>query len=676
MKNVIWPTILVVILSILAAVAGSFHILHSYRETLQREYFEDIRQDLEMIRRESNDSNFIQKRLNFVYGKLSEELIKPETIQAFLDRVKAEGLNFASFRFFNENAQHIQLKGESDLYHTLIGKVFKALVQPELEGKTDLLASYRPLFQSFLGKINPVFLANEKSSLVNVQLGGSPGWFYWNSFFSHLESGKFKGGMIVFFENHQIPRDFALRRLIIDSSVQAEEKTVFAVVDQGNVAGNFNLSRFFSGSGLDFAGLKKVLQEFETDYVYEKTLTHGILSALPIESGRFILAFRPFSGFGSFFYHFFLKIFWLTMLMMLVGKAFHSPGFAEKIIGGRLNPGQYLLIGSLMPLVGLIFLGSYAVFLNARAGQQESSQNLLGTIRAVDEHYGAAVVALEKKYSDLAAEICCFGAEGAIKRLEDACEKHELKKVFVINKEGAVRFSYPDSGKSGGILGKLLPAMSRRLFSMRFARPGGWKSRINDMMFDAMSENLDEFIGDAESRASFLKIFERNDQIIELPLANQKFYLYSTFVESGEKKEPLLLVFWNEALGHSEAFLKQQVLQHIHRGGRFNKDGVQLAMKSRLADRMPFPGEMAKYSFSGEMFEKVLATENLQSRIVDKDGGRFMVVASPMKKIPGFILFAMKSIDENEADFQALAAILAAFLISSLAIVKVFHKKI
>ncbi|MEW6709610.1 MAG: hypothetical protein AB1403_07260, partial [Candidatus Riflebacteria bacterium] len=296
MKNEIWPKILVVVLAMFAVIAGSFHILHGYKETLQREYIEVMRQNLEMIRRESNDSNFIQKRLNFVYGKLSEELINPDTIQAFLDRVKAEGLNFANFRFFNEKGQHIPLKGESDLYRTLIGKVFKALVQPELEGKTDLLASYRPFFQSFLGKINPVILANEKSSLVNVQLGGSPGWFYWNSFFSHLESGKFKGGMIVFFENHQIPRDFALQRLISGLSIQAEEKTVFAVVDQGNAAGNFNLPRFFSGSGLDFSGLNKALQEFETDYVYEKALAQGIFSALPIESGRFILAFRPFSG--------------------------------------------------------------------------------------------------------------------------------------------------------------------------------------------------------------------------------------------------------------------------------------------------------------------------------------------------------------------------------------------
>ncbi|MFZ5950990.1 MAG: hypothetical protein ACOYXC_09815, partial [Candidatus Rifleibacteriota bacterium] len=488
-----------------------------------------------------------------------------------------------------------------------------------------------------------------------------------------LESGKFKGGMIVFFENKQIPKDFALQRLITDSYFQAEGKAIFALVDLENASGNFNLLRFLAGSGLDIAALKRALQEFEADFVYEKTLTQGILSALPIESGRFILAFRPFSGFASAYYNFFLKIFWLTVLLIFAGKVFHSPELADKALSGRLGSMQYLLIGSCVPLAGLLILGSYAVFLNARAGQQELSQNLVNTIRAVDEHYGAAVTALEKKYFHLAAQIGRSGAEGAISKLEEACKNHELKKFFVISRDGAVRFSYPDSGKAGGILGKLLPAMSQRLFSLRFASSGSWKGRISDMMFDAMSENLGEFIGDAESRASFMKIFESNDRIIELPLANQKFYLYSTFVESDEKKEPVLLVFWNEALGHSEAFLKQQVLMRMH--ARIRNDGIQLAMKSRLAERMPFPGEMAKYSFSGEMFEKVLATENLQSRIVEKDGGRFMVVASPMKKIPGFILFAMQATRKNEAEFYAVLTLLITLILSSLAILKVFSPK-
>ncbi len=656
-------------------VLGSFLFFRGYYRTGQAdEFFNDARSQLEIIRRESVDSIFIQKRLNLMYGMLSEEIISPNSIQLFLDRVKAEGLSFANFRFFDEKGRHIPLKGESETYRVFIRKIFSALIQPELEGKTVLLSQHSAFFESFLGKVSPASLVNEKSSLIRVSLNGKPGWFYWNAFFSHLEGDRFKGGMIVFFEDSAIPADFGFKKLI---SEEIRQKALGSQSAAGLV--NFQNSRrdylspgFLNLAGLSLDALRERVLKMRRELSYEEELPRGYLVALPVDSERSLLYFK--SSLPSSFDK---ALFVLGLLLMVAIVALFR-AFFNFFAGGKMPQWEtpvklkFVIGASIsLPMLGLIVVAIIVGNFHQRSAVREISDRLTGFINAVDEKYIDAVKELERDYLLLAENLEKTAEKSDLVPMASALHREgKFRQLFLLGSDGRVRFSFPSTPSFGGLLGKFLPALAKKLFAGRSQEGNSWRNRVNDMMFDAMTENLGELLGDAEGRANFMKIFEKRDQIVEFRLANQRFYIFTHFLDTGRfEKHPELLIVWHDAGSFAGRYLKQQVQKY-----QSGKDSpIRLAMRPRRVEQPPYPGELVKYPFAVTMFEKVVATENQQFAVAPKDGENWLIVASPMKRSSGFVLFAMQSLENLEREvFFGKILLLMAILVSGLTAWRVF----
>jgi hypothetical protein len=100
---------------------------------------------------------------------------------------------------------------------------------------------------------------------------------------------------------------------------------------------------------------------------------------------------------------------------------------------------------------------------------------------------------------------------------------------------------------------------------------------------------------------------------------------------------------------------------------------IRLAMRPRRVDQPPYPGELAKYPFAVNMFEKVVATENQQFAVAPKDGENWLIVASPMKRASGFVLFAMQSMHGLESEvFFAKILLMMLVLASALTAWRIF----
>jgi hypothetical protein len=656
-------------------VLGSFFFFRGYYRSGQAdEFFSAARRQLEIVRREGVDSSFIQKRLNLMYGMLSEEIITPESIQLFLDRVKAEGLSFANFRFFDEKGQHIPLKGESETYRVFIRKIFSALIQPEVEGKASLLSQHSSFFESFLGKIKPATLVNEKSSLIRVSLNGKPGWFYWNAFFSHLEGDRFKGGMIVFFEDAAIPVDFGLRKLIAEENRRRPlgETSVAALVNLQNHQRDFFSSGFLSLVGLSHDGLREKIVKMRKELAYEDELARGFLLALPVDAEKSLLYFRSSLPSNLDKVLFLLGMLFLVAVVALFRALFqffaggHLPqwGIQQKlkfVIGASIS----------LPMLGMMVIALLLANLHQRSAVREISDRLTSFINAVDEKYIDAVKELERNYLVFAADLEKNGRDGKILAMASSFhDDDKFRQVFLLGSKGQIKFSYPQTSSFSGLLAKFLPALGQKLFAGRSQGSGSWRNRVNDMMFDAMTENLGELLGDSESRANFMKIFEKRDQIVEFRLANQRFYIFTHFLETGRfEKNPELLIIWHDAGSFAGRYLKQQVQKYQNEGA----SPIRLAMRPRRVDQPPYPGELAKYPFAVNMFEKVVATENQQFAVAPKDGENWLIVASPMKRASGFVLFAMQSMHGLESEvFFAKILLMMLVLASALTAWRIF----
>lgn len=632
-------------------------------------HLEQSLKTLQMIKREGDNSSYIQKRLNLIYGMLSEEIIRPETIQKFLQRAKAEGLGFADFRFFDDKGRHIPLQGESEVYRVFIRKIFAALVQPELEGKSNLLVEHSSFFESFLGKIKPAMIANEKSSLVRVNLKGKPGWFYWNSFYSHLENGRFKGGMIVFFPDESVPVNFALKRLLDEVNAASDNS---AATFAGLVYLNRTNSDYYRPDllrHLDAETLRSTVVRMRKDLLSQSVTSSGQLTAVALDAEKSLISFRPRQT------PFLQKLtFLLSLLLMISVVAAIRLLFNFFCAGGKvlLDSAKRLKIAviaaSCLPLTAFVFSSFYMIYLHQRVSEQELSDRLTGFINAVDERYVDAVKELERDYLAFAKQLEKNGDSGQCLNLAKSYHaNNSFRQAFILSSKSKLNFSYPENAAFGGIINKLLPTLGQRLFAARSGADNSWRNRVNDMMFEAMSENLSELLGDPESRASFMKIFEKTDQIVEFWLANRKFFVFTSFLETGQFREsPELLVIWHDADSFSSQFLKKQVRRYMNLPE--TQQPIRLAMKARRADQPPFPGELAKYSFSVEMFEKVIATENQQFAVVAKDGENWLVVASPLKRADDFVLFAMQSLRAWELEAMMIKCLLLIMVLASLLI--------
>jgi len=90
-------------------------------------------------------------------------------------------------------------------------------------------------------------------------------------------------------------------------------------------------------------------------------------------------------------------------------------------------------------------------------------------------------------------------------------------------------------------------------------------------------------------------------------------------------------------------------------------------MVPAVADRLPFPRAFGKYPFVARLAERVRVTASLQHSEEEIAGKKWLVVASPLKRIPEYLIFAMYPMENADSQIQLTILIIAALAFVSIA---------
>ncbi|GAB4269957.1 MAG: hypothetical protein Kow0029_06370 [Candidatus Rifleibacteriota bacterium] len=608
---------------------------------LHEQVSSQILKNLEQIKREGNNEFYIQRQLNWFYGLLSEEKIDRENLNRHFHRLKSKNMKFLNFRFFDEKRRHIKMEGESDDYKTFIQKIFVALTQPELEGESKLLEKYKSFFEAFLGDVLPQDIVMNKSSLIRVKIKGEPGFFYWNSFYPYLDGGKFKGGMIVFFLDKDVPYDFAAKAMIRAFNDGAPKGCFYGIINHGKPENSFVDNDLLADYGLDTESISQETLSMKSDFASFRKLESGVLFIRQLDSGNDVFCFVGLNNWGktiSFVFRLFMIVFLVSAGKLAFNLANED---SEHSWFMRYMVEVVLVYVSLPILLAFWLISSQQTSLFRQLEIQRAFAEMQTYMENVDENYNLAVAELENEYKRTARKI--EELRESRKELEHLMSKlaaeKKLKKLFLINKEGKINCAWPENPSGFDLLGKVVPTLSRKIFSGHETDAFSLKSKLNDMMFDSLANSLSDLLGGEEGRAGLMKLFEKSGKIIEFWLANNRYYVFTDFIEDKATGKKELLFIWQDTGAFSENYLKAQVKRVESLAGKRNP--IKLAMMSRVRTKQPFPKEFRKYPFSTVLFERVLSTETQQFSVEQMDGETWAIVASPLKRVPGNVLFAM-----------------------------------
>ncbi len=624
-----------------------------------------IQKDLSAMRRECDNAFYIERKLNHCYGLLAEEPVAADNIGRHLQALKQQGLNFVNFRFFDSSRRLIPVKGESETLRALIQKLFEALSQFETEGDNALLTRYRPLFESFLGSINPGALAGERSSLVRVLIKGQPAYFYWNMFFSPSGDGKFMGGMVAWFAESEIPENLAISQLVdfynrdLESpkrygmlNLQTPEKSYPAVLSDVVFAGGVTelahetimMRRNFLSELITGAQSLNILH-IDADrilYFLEETDARAVYAAsLPVR--LLLIVFLP------------------VVFFMALGGHNSGKGWQQIVAG---NPGSFFLIGALFPVALLTVVGWSYIGLQRQILHQQSWERLAGHIENLDENYIVAAGNLEKLYRRFATSGAMRSGDlHGIRQSFALLKKADaLQRFYLIDRDGKILLALPDRGAAAEMFGRLMTSVARKLFLAKFGGEQSWKDKVNSVMFESFSSGLSDLLGDAA--ANLFKPFENFGRLSEITFADRRNYVFSHFVETTDAADTKLMVIWHGAETFAERYLARQIMRNSSSSEQAQP--VRLAMVPLKSGRMPYPREFGKYPFVGKLAERASASGAQQFSLEQVGGQEWLVAAVPMRQIADCLVYAMLPVHRVEAELHRLTALLVAAVFSCL----------
>ena len=626
-----------------------------------------IGKDLARIRRESDNAFFIEKQLNQSYGMMTEEPVTSKNIGRHLQILKEHGLDFVNFRFFDRQRQLIPVSGEPEKLRAIIQRLFAALSQIETEGKTTLLEGSRSIFASFLGAANPASLASARSSLAKVLVGGNPGYFYWNMFYSPDDEKRFLGGMVAWFNEKDIPANVAVKQLLTAYGQDSKTAGIYGVLDL-SVPENSIPERLADPElpgGLP--RLKNEIAAMRQNFVSHKIVDGRLLSIVQVNADR-ILYFIGKTGNAAAYSSFVRGIFLIIFLPVLFYAALTLRGSGKgwrQFLAER--PARAFFLASIFPVLLLAIVGWSLSGLHRQVLRQQAWEKLAVHIGNIDESYVVALGNLENTYRRFAVSGALTANDvTAIKagfmQLEAA---GAMQRLYIIDSRGKILLGLPDSGAPGAMFGKLMTAVARKLFLARFGGEPSWKDKVDEVMLESFTSSLADLLGDAA--ASLFKPFENFDQVSEIMFADRRNYVFSTFIEPEKKENSRLMVIWHSAESFAERYLLKQVRRNMTASEY--EQPVRLAMVSRKSGQWPYPREFSKYPFVFQLSERVTATSAQQYSIEQVAGHEWLVAASPMKKIPDYLVFAMLPAGLIDASFNRLAALLVAAVFSCLLLV-------
>lgn len=632
--------IMIVIIPVVALLIGIGHMFERRTASEDAAKMRLVKRELAHIAREGDNRYHIQKRLNHFYGLLSEEEFDRQTIVKSVADLKSDGMEFLNVRFYNHALQPVELPGDSAEYQVLTQRIFTALSQVEREGETTLLSRYRSFIQAFLGEADTLDVLYGKSELMRVMLVGHPGYFYWNTFHSRDEPSVFLGGMLVHFYEDQLNKTMALERLVERANMGwGGAKTFGCVVQDSVIAGNV---RLIGASDNEMLTTLPLLRQMKSKFQKE-TMDGGFLYAVEYPDASTVLFAKTPSAKKNYdFYKMILRLL-LGFGALASIKCFLSINFTKDV--ARVELAQFL-DNSLLAL-GLVCLiiamGGISLYVKSVADIQRigAKERLKEVSEAMDSGYAAAVRELEARWREAKNTVVIneLDSDALSLQLNMMIQNNELTRAFFVDRRGTMKLSAPALHDPKDLVHQLIPVISRRMFVARNDSDRGLQEQIQGMMVDSFAESVSEILTGGGRSANVFQAFEETGRLNELHLGNRRYYVFSEFIQPKAYVEPLLMILWHE----SEAFAGKYLYQTVRRNNEIPPDvqPMELAMVPVSKNLPPYPAEFLKYSFSIELSEHVVGSGVQQSVESDMGGEPWLIVASPLKQVPQYLLFAM-----------------------------------
>jgi len=642
----------------------------------------EIHRDLSRLRRDGDDRLYIQRQLNFLYGTLAEEHFNEETLERYLGAFRDEGFGFVNFRFFNADRSNLSLKNQPESKRVLVQKIFEALLQPETAGESSLLLRYRPFFDAFIGGITPSEVAQEKSSLLRVMMSGRPAYFYWNTFYSPDPEIRFKGGFVAYFSESEMPQNMALTHLLASINDDSRGRRLYGLINLTEPDKSFPGEKELKSYKISRSELVQKVSSLRNNFESQEELPGFLLNTEFFTPDKVLFCLdRSEKGFYD-DVSTLLKILILLWLMVVAKAAsgFKPRADSKKIIsakplGSCFSVRRLLVVFAAgIPVLTILVLGSQYREAFGQMLMRETFSQMSARIESVDENYQVAVRNLESVYR----RVTRLDIVRDMKTVElgklavELSRKDAINRLHIVDREGRLRFSWPAERSNSNIFGKIIPAITRRIFITQRGDEESLKDKVSDMMIDSFTDSFADVLGD--TGASLLRTFENLDRVNELWLANRRHYVYTGFVERGGDKDPWLLYVWHGTVSFSQRYLQRQIQRNVaDQYGSHSQ--IRLAMVPRDRSRLPFPRDFNKYPFVAQLSARIVGSEMQQFAVDSMGGEKWLIAAAPLKRVPDYLLFAMypQKLLDQKTFWLTMLIILAAMLsmISALVLARV-----
>lgn len=638
---------------------GEAFVAAQEKNRLGRSHLKRLEQNLFRLKREGSDLYHIQRQLNELYGLLLEDDFSAVAVGSSATALTRANLAFVTVYFFDSRGEIIPVPGRRIEMRSAMKRVYAGLVEPELSGKSDLIVKNRSLFQSMLGNIDPSDVVYQKGNLVSAQIRGQSGYFYWNTFYTESPARRgsvtkhpdgqelldeYRGGVVAFFEEKDIPRDFALRQLVHTFNKDAAPGEGYALIDIDHPEGSFairTLARRVGTAGRlilrRVIGLRNAYQRQDQD-------DESLAAIISLDAGRVVVGLKRFEYGLERQVGIMIDILSAVILLLAgywawrvhVADDMVSVSIRHKLVG-------LFLYATAIPVTALLLLGYQYMLDRNQVMVQERMSQLSELTENIDESFMAAVRSLEKLYRRISRlSIVRKGETGRIRELSRRLdEANLLSQMFMVDSKGRMQLLEDLNPRGRDLIGKLIPTLARKIFAVRLGQSDNdLRANMSDVMVESFTDSIAEFMSGKGSQKMFGTIIEANDKIIEFMLGNIGNLMYSTFIwGEGEKRPANLLLIVHRTRDYARKYL----MKIVRRNQLLSEKAVpvRLAVVSRADGNSVYPREYTKYPFVKEMAEKVESTETQHASVENIGGQPYLVVASPLKKMPEYILITI-----------------------------------
>ncbi|MDD3001137.1 MAG: hypothetical protein PHF29_05225 [Candidatus Riflebacteria bacterium] len=619
----------------------SSYFVKNATNKLVTDFFRQTKKDMIKVKNEGSELVFLQKQLNFSYGLLQEEPVNSNNVGRRVEELNKIGLSFFRFRFFDAKSNPITFAENDETLKTVTHKIFNSLAASETNGDSTLIAKNKAYFSAFLGSIRPVDLLLRKSELIQANIKGKPGYFYWNTFYSNDFEKVFLGGMLAWCEQKDIPINFSMRLVLDKQNMIVPATKQWGLINLTDVDNSYPQT-VKKDINLNLKNIKNSIDKMSRLMISKAVTDNYMVTTSFFDDDKILycVALKDDKNIAEF------KL--LFQIISISFFIFLLKGLICKEINIEMS-GHAILIFVFPVLFFLSFAFSY-LELSKDNQMKQIVENLSDSIDEVDDGYKIAVLALEKKYLKLALsrDLSALNTNKMTGLSEHFKKEKLLDRVYVFDKSGALRYSFPTK-VSGDILKQLLHPAAMKIYAEQLDSELSFASKIQQVVIQNMTKAYTEGL---EEGKDLLKPFEKFQKISEFWLTNKRYYVFSSFIGDKKTKDPLLMIIWTRTAGFSEDYLQHKVQSTLNQDLMDNE--VAFIMLSKEDSAMPYPIEYSKYRFPKDLKLKILQNDSRQQLITEIGGENYMILASPLKEIPEQILIALTPIKKYEYEYKIL----------------------